>query len=1533
MFIDQKDEFRWRRIKKNGREISCCKHILFGFVFSVAVATSPSLVASPAGGDVVNGAAGIIYSGPDTTINQSTQRVDINWQGFNTAVNESVTFNQPTNLAVAVNRVVTGGETQFLGALNANGRVFLINNAGIYFGQSAQVNVGALIATTSDLDDFGQATQEVNNFSFTGSDNWAKIQNDGSINIAPGGFALLAAPYVENNGTIQSDAGVVDTDGAEGYATAYYEGQVELLSGKDFTVASEERGNGFLTAADMPETWDGGEGGDLAVTNTGTLRSRSGNVYITANMARNVLLEQTVNLDGIIDADAFAPGDDGGTIMIASATDIKFTDLNSDGVGADIHAIGGETAEAAFIANGNIESTDDTRATIKVQANGEGDWRWDTSADANLAMDAGTGGSGDIDIKADIIVKATAAVQDDSNSVDTAAAARANLNAQGGVKIAGNINVEANATSAPPDGDYGRDASADAVLQVDAQGSIDIEGAVMVKARAEGGSYYDDADAYARADFDARNDVYLDDVEVQATAINMNSSENGYDATAEAYLLVDAGEEEIDGSIEINGDVLVQADADLNGTDTASATASANLTATRDITIITDATTFRVKADAYHSGTDDDADADAYFYAGAGGALDITGNVEVTANAESRSYEVTANAESRSYDATADAYVDLYGEAVNIEGDITVDATAVSDGYSADADAELNIAAEGVGKAVDSGNLTITGNINVSADATLGTMATDTANAHVHVDLDAARDLTVTGDTVVTATADNQGTQDNATADADLHVNAGNSGPGSLTMGDVTVEANATRGTQGEEGDDSDTHVDVDVDLYASNNVTAGNVRAAAISANKAGSADGADAEADLDVYAGAFDGAEGGSVNLAQVEVIAQATNADEGYTDPGTYADASLAINAQDSVTVTGSTVVTASADATTVSTVNADAQAEIGADTGAINMGSAQVEATAYARGEGAMGATSDADIDLYAAQDVTVTGSTQVVSAATTDSLPSAAVDAHAGLYAVSGADDGGSGNLNMRSVNVVADAETHGAEADAYAEAVLEAGSDVSIAGNIETRATASAVDNMTSSGSDSDYAWGYGAADAVADLDVTAGLSENEEVSQLSDVNITGNITVASTATVASADTDGIAGSAMASAQADASISAPNDVTVAGDVNVTAKADSAIALSDKSEAIAALSMVAGSNQFPDLIDLLNDRKKPKEPSLYDDIEMNPGRLTYTGDITVRADADTKSELSGTADAFAVAWLLGGGDVEINTDPVRVFANADVETGNPDMFDGGEGGAMAGAVLGIAAGLAFEEEPANLVINGDVSAQAHANHPDPGWRRSWPSPLMTSSIYGMPPEGYPEGEAALAGTFLTATGDITIVGADPLAGADTAPNPAPNKAFVQGQETAHQDCADGSCSGVEPGFTPFEFGEGSTSIAQLVIEAGGEVSITPDTSKDTPPSTPEDIAVQAALEGQSQVEMGFLENLPLRFDSQGNMFAATGIGETKPLPFDEDFERRLLAGGDPSKLLPATAAGRKSEGGNAAKGEDFCALLVSGGCLK
>ena len=65
----------------------------------------------PVGGSVVAGEAAISQSGVNMNIDQSTQRVAIDWQSFNVGSNAGVNFNQPSSSSVALNRVLDGDPT------------------------------------------------------------------------------------------------------------------------------------------------------------------------------------------------------------------------------------------------------------------------------------------------------------------------------------------------------------------------------------------------------------------------------------------------------------------------------------------------------------------------------------------------------------------------------------------------------------------------------------------------------------------------------------------------------------------------------------------------------------------------------------------------------------------------------------------------------------------------------------------------------------------------------------------------------------------------------------------------------------------------------------------------------------------------------------------------------------------------------------------------------------------------------------------------------------------------------------------------------------------------------------------------------------------------------------------------------------------------------------------------------------------------------------------------------------------------------
>jgi filamentous hemagglutinin family protein len=455
MFTAQKQIFHWRRAVRNGRETSICKRLLAGIVLS-GIATV-GVEAAPEGGIVRQGdTAATISQTPlpdgmnvDTTITQKAMRADIDWTGFNTTAAESVTFMQPDSSALAVNRI-SGNRTQFDGALTANGRIFLINQNGIIFGEGSQVNVGSLLATTNDMIDDSQTSDLESSYRFSGNggDNYAAIVNNGDITVSDGGFAVLAAPYVENNGLIKADLG-----------------QVELASTNDFTIEVDLRGDGLITFNTSGEILEG-ETNPLGVDSSGTLQSKSGHVYLSANMASDIV-EGVVNLNGVVDADQFVSTPDGTTMVASAALPAAYPggtikvestgDINIGG-GADIHAIGGETVTATFSAERDINmGTAADPAAITLQADST------SHASASLEMiTASEGGAGTLNISGGVI-------EIDADTAGTTAAATVVLEGAE-VDINADINVHAKVES-PDSGNT----DALAVLDVIANGEIEYD--------------------------------------------------------------------------------------------------------------------------------------------------------------------------------------------------------------------------------------------------------------------------------------------------------------------------------------------------------------------------------------------------------------------------------------------------------------------------------------------------------------------------------------------------------------------------------------------------------------------------------------------------------------------------------------------------------------------------------------------------------------------------------------------------------------------------------------------------------------------------------------------------------------------------------------------------------------------------------------------------------------------------------------------------------------------------------------------------
>src|ERR1044071_8531402 len=163
---------------------------------------APAAYALPTGEQLISGNATVSRNSSNTVmdINQSTQNAGFNWTSFSIAKPETVNVVQPNSSSVLLNRVVGNEQSRIFGALNANGRVFLVNPNGILFAPGASVNVGGLVASSLDMtkENFDSGKYV---FSPRPGAPAAGVVNQAKI-VAVDGYAALIGPKVANEGVI-----------------------------------------------------------------------------------------------------------------------------------------------------------------------------------------------------------------------------------------------------------------------------------------------------------------------------------------------------------------------------------------------------------------------------------------------------------------------------------------------------------------------------------------------------------------------------------------------------------------------------------------------------------------------------------------------------------------------------------------------------------------------------------------------------------------------------------------------------------------------------------------------------------------------------------------------------------------------------------------------------------------------------------------------------------------------------------------------------------------------------------------------------------------------------------------------------------------------------------------------------------------------------------------------------------------------------------------------------------------------------------
>ncbi len=294
-----------------------------GVAFLVFAQSSPVL-AGPEGATVVSGS--VVIKGEGTkavTIEQASQRAIIDWRGYSINVDESVTYRQPGATSISLNRVTGGDPSHILGALSANGQVWLVNPAGIVFGASARVDVAGLVATTTNISnrDF---IAGVYNFDEATENRGAVVINKGDITVSDGGMLAFVAPGVSNNGSITAKMGRVALASGDAFAFDLYGDALVHL-----TASAEEIGT--LAAAD---------GSSLAarLVQDGTIAADGGRVQLSVQSARS-LVDNSINMSGYVRARTVSEqggaivlsGGDAGTVAVSGTLDASARDAGASG--------------------------------------------------------------------------------------------------------------------------------------------------------------------------------------------------------------------------------------------------------------------------------------------------------------------------------------------------------------------------------------------------------------------------------------------------------------------------------------------------------------------------------------------------------------------------------------------------------------------------------------------------------------------------------------------------------------------------------------------------------------------------------------------------------------------------------------------------------------------------------------------------------------------------------------------------------------------------------------------------------------------------------------------------------------------------------------------------------------------------------------------------------------------------------------------------------------------------------------------------
>ena len=268
------------------------------------------------------------------TVKQTAQQALLNWQTLNVGKQTTLTFDQSaggqnTSQWIAFNKISdpTGNPTQILGSIQAAGQVYLINQNGIIFGGSSQVNAHTLVASAlpinTELIKQGLLNNPDSQFLFSGlfvpggaggtkdfiPDAPPASGRYGDVTVEAGAVLTSPAGSGGNGGRIT----LVGTNVTNAGTIAAESGQTILAAGLQVAVAAHDGSDPSLRGLDV---WVGAVSdparmvlGEYAgtVNQTGLIEALTGSASISGraiNQLGVINSSTSVNLNGRIDLKA-----------------------------------------------------------------------------------------------------------------------------------------------------------------------------------------------------------------------------------------------------------------------------------------------------------------------------------------------------------------------------------------------------------------------------------------------------------------------------------------------------------------------------------------------------------------------------------------------------------------------------------------------------------------------------------------------------------------------------------------------------------------------------------------------------------------------------------------------------------------------------------------------------------------------------------------------------------------------------------------------------------------------------------------------------------------------------------------------------------------------------------------------------------------------------------------------------------------------------------------------------------------------------